>query len=76
MELEMMINMELMATILRSLLEAEEYFQLKLVKAISLDVALGLNYLHLIQPDPVVHRDISSATSCLKSFHTASGELN
>ena len=65
---EMMIVMELMATSLRSQLEREEYFQPKLVKAISLDVALGLNYLHLIQPDPIVHRDISSANVLLEEL--------
>ena len=68
MEGEMMIIMELMATSLRSQLETEEYFQPKLVKAISLDVALGLNYLHLIQPDPIVHRDISSANVLLEQL--------
>ena len=68
MEGEMMIIMELMATSLRSQLEREEYFQPKLVKAISLDVALGLNYLHLIQPDPIVHRDISSANVLLEQL--------
>ena len=68
MEGEMMIIMELMSTSLRSQLEAEEYFQPKLVKAISLDVARGLNYLHLIQPDPIVHRDISSANVLLEQL--------
>ena len=68
MEGEMMIIMELMATSLRSQLETEEYFQPKLVKAISLDVALGLNYLHLIQPDYIVHRDISSANVLLEEL--------
>ena len=68
MEGEMMIIMELMATSLRSQLETEEYFQPKLVKAISLDVVLGLNYLHLIQPDPIVHRDISSANVLLEEL--------
>ena len=65
---EMMIIMELVATSLRSQLETEEYFWPKLVKAISLDVALGLNYLHLIQPDPIVHRDISSANVLLEKL--------
>ena len=65
---EMMIIMELMATSLRSQLETEEYLQPKFVKAISLDVALGLNYLHLIQPDPIVHRDISSANVLLEEL--------
>ena len=66
MEGEMMIVMELMATSLRSELRREAYFQPLLVKAISLDVARGLNYLHLIQPDPLVHRDISSANVLLE----------
>ena len=65
---EMMIIMELMATSLRSQLETEEYFQPKWVKAFCLDVALGLNYLHLIQPDPIVHRDISSANVLLEEL--------
>ena len=68
MEEEMMIVMELMATSLRSQLEREMYFPPLLVKAISLDVARGLNYLHLIQPDPIVHRDISSANVLLEKF--------
>ena len=65
---EMMIIMELMATSLRSQVETEEYFQPNLVKAISLDVALGLNYLHLIQPESIVHRDISSANVLLEEL--------
>ena len=65
---EMMIVMEFMATSLRNQLETEEYFQPKLVKAISLDVALGLNYLHLIQPDPIVHQGISSANVLLEEL--------
>ena len=68
MEGEMTIIMELMATCLRIQLETEEYFQPKLVKAISLDMAQGLNYLHLIQPDPIVHRDISSANVLLEKL--------
>ena len=66
MEEEMMIVMELMATSLRSQLRREMYFQPLLVKAVSLDVARGLNYLHLVQPDPIVHRDISSANVLLE----------
>ena len=66
MEEEMMIVMELMATSLRSQLETDVYFPPNKVKAISLEVACGLNYLHLIQPDPIVHRDISSANVLLE----------
>ena len=65
---EMMIVMELMATSLRSQLETDIYFPPNTVKAISLDVACGLNYLHLIQPDPIVHRDISSANVLLEEL--------
>ena len=68
MEGEMMIVMELMATSLRSQLETDVYFPPNTVKAISLDVACGLNYLHLIQPDPIVHRDISSANVLLEDL--------
>ena len=66
MEEDMMIVMELMATSLRSQLRREMYFPPLVVKAISLDVARGLNYLHLVQPDPIVHRDISSANVLLE----------
>ena len=66
MEGEMMIVMELMATSLRNQLERDLYFQPNTVKVISLDVACGLNYLHLIQPDPIAHRDISSANVLLE----------
>ena len=68
MEDEMMIVMELMATSLRSQLRREMYFPPLTVKAISLDVARGLNYLNLIQPDPIVHRDISSANVLLEQL--------
>ena len=68
MEGEMMIVMELMATSLRSQLRRETYFPPLAVKAISLDVAQGLNYLHLVQPDPIVHRDISSANVLLEQL--------
>ena len=44
------------------------YFPPLLVKAISLDVARGLSYLHLIQPDSIVHRDISSANVLLEQL--------
>ena len=65
---EMMIVLELMATSLRNQLERDVYFQPNTVMAISLDVACGLNYLHLVQPDPIVHRDISSANVLLEEL--------
>ena len=63
---DMMIIMEFMTTSLRRQLQNEEYFMPKLVKSISLDVARALSYLHQIKPDPVVHRDISSANVLLE----------
>ena len=65
---EMMIVMELMSTSLRSQLQKDEYFMPPLVKSISLDVARALTYLHQIQPDAVVHRDISSANVLLEQL--------
>ena len=62
----MMIVMEFMTTSLRRQLQSEEYFIPKLVKSISLDVARALSYLHQIKPDPIVHRDISSANVLLE----------
>ena len=64
----MMIVMELMSTSLRSQLQKEEYFMSPLVKSISLDVARALTYLHQIQPDAVVYRDISSANVLLEQL--------
>ena len=68
MEGEMMIVMELMSTSLRSQLQKNVYFMPPLVKSISLDVARALTYLHQIQPDAVVHRDISSANVLLEQL--------
>ena len=63
---DMLIVMEFMTTSLRRQLQSEEYFQPKFVKSISLDVARALSYLHQIKPDPIVHRDISSANVLLE----------
>ena len=65
---EMIIVMELMATSLRSQLETDVYFPPSTVKAISLDVACGLNYIHLFQLDSIVHRDISSGNVLLENL--------
>ena len=63
---DMMIVMEFMTTSLRRQLQSEEYFQPKYVKSVSLDVARALSYLHQMKPDPIVHRDISSANVLLE----------
>ena len=65
---DMMILMEFMTTSLRKQLETEEYFQPRIVKSMSLDVAKALNYLHQMQPHPIVHRDISSANILLEKL--------
>ena len=55
---------ELMTTSLRTELEKGPMSQQQ-ITAISLDVAQALNYLHLMQPHPIIHRDISSANILL-----------
>ena len=49
---------------LRSLHEERRLTE-KEISFISLDVALTLNYLHQNKPDPIIHRDISSANVLL-----------
>ena len=49
---------ELMPANLRSIIRA---LPRALAVCIGTDVARGLNYLHLMRPDPIIHRDISSA---------------
>ena len=63
-ENEPVILMELMAYSLRSILEKRPLNPAQ-IHSISLDVAQAINYLHLMRPDPVIHRDISSANVLL-----------
>ena len=49
---------ELMAANLRSIIHTLSRDR---VISIGTDVAYGLNYLHLMKPDPIIHRDVSSA---------------
>ena len=58
------ILMELMAGSLRSILEKKPLNPAQ-IHSISLDVAQAINYLHLMRPDPVIHRDVSSANVLL-----------
>ena len=62
---EMIILTELMPTSLRRELE-REYMLPSQATAIGLDVARALNYLHLMRPQPLIHRDISSANILLE----------
>ena len=67
---EMIILTELMMTSLRKVMEKRSIEKSSLstaeVTSISLDVARALNYLHLVKPDPIIHRDISSANVLLE----------
>ncbi|XP_064393408.1 uncharacterized protein LOC135340916 isoform X2 [Halichondria panicea] len=61
---EMIILTELMVTSLRRVLEGGRISR-EHILSISVQVCQALNYLHLMQPDPVIHRDISSANVLL-----------
>jgi serine/threonine protein kinase len=63
-ERETIILIELMSTSLRAELERGP-IEHACITSISLDVARALNYLHLMQPHPIIHRDISSANVLL-----------
>ena len=65
---EMVILMELMPTSLRQHLtsNAPAIPSAAFRISVSLEVAKALNYLHLMQPDPIIHRDISSANVLLE----------
>ena len=62
---EMVILTELMPTSLRKELETQPMSPDQTIM-ISLDVARALNYLHLMRPHPLIHRDISSANVLLE----------
>ncbi len=57
---------ELMPTSLRAQLEVDTYLQPSHVKSIGSDIAKAMNYMHLMKPDPFIHRDISSANVLLQ----------
>ena len=61
---EPIILTELMTTSLRAELEKGPIEHAH-ITSISLDVARALNYLHLMQPHSIIHRDISSANVLL-----------
>ena len=56
---------ELMPTSLRKELEGGP-LSYPAVLTISQDIACGLNYLHLFKPDPILHRDVSTANVLLQ----------
>ncbi|KAL5457474.1 hypothetical protein EMCRGX_G034740 [Ephydatia muelleri] len=58
---------ELMPANLRNIIETpSQLFSRGHVISVSTDVARGLNYLHLMRPDPIIHRDVSSANVLLE----------
>ena len=63
---EMVILTELMPTSLRRKLQTEYQMSPRQTISIGLDVARALNYLHLMRPHPLIHRDISSANILLE----------
>ena len=58
---------ELMPTSLRRVLEQGNPLSHTQIVSIASDVTRALNYLHLTSPDPIIHRDVSSANVLLKS---------
>ena len=62
---EPIILTELMVTSLRAVLERRP-FKPAQTTSISLNVARALNYLLLMHPDPIIHRDISSTNVLLE----------
>ena len=54
---------ELMEKSLRALLEQRQLAEIE-IRVISLDVARAINYLHQKKPEPIIHRDVSSANGC------------
>ena len=61
---KMIVLTELMPTSLRATLKNGAIPQQQ-ITSISLDVARALNYLHLMRPNAIIHRDISSANVLL-----------
>ena len=66
-EEELILLTELMTTNLGALMHCGPLNEAT-ITSISLDVAQALNYLHLMQPYPIIHRDISSANVLLVSL--------
>ena len=61
-----LILTELMTTSLYKELQKKGPLPRPQIVSISCDVALGLNYLHLWKPDPIIHRDVSSPNVLLE----------
>ena len=68
-----LILTELMSTSLYKELQKKEPLTKQQILSIAQDVALGLNYLHLFKPQPIIHRDISSPNVLLDPAVNDSG---
>ena len=60
-----LILTELMSTSLHAEIQ-KNHLTKQQILSIAQDVALGLNYLHLFKPQPIIHRDVSSPNVLLK----------
>ena len=60
-----LILIELMSTSLHAEIQKNQLTRQQIL-SIAQDVALGLNYLHLFKPQPIIHRDVSSPNVLLK----------
>ncbi|XP_019861846.1 PREDICTED: probable serine/threonine-protein kinase DDB_G0271682 [Amphimedon queenslandica] len=67
-----LILTELMSTSLNQELRRNRLTNQQIL-SIAQDVALGLNYLHLFKPQPIIHRDVSSPNVLLKPCTGAAG---
>ena len=68
-----LILTELMSTSLYKELQKKEPLTKQQILSIAQDVALGLNYLHLFKPQPIIHRDVSSPNVLLDPAVNDSG---
>ena len=62
---DLLIVTELMPTSLRNELEKTQLTRVQVI-AIAIDIITGLNYLHMWRPQPILHRDVSSANVLLQ----------
>lgn len=64
---DVIILTELLDTSLRSILERDGAMSEHHIVGVSRDVCKALNYLHLMRPEPMLHRDVSSSNVLLQS---------